>query len=809
VRPSPTGRGCRKRRVRDLQFLKIPRAPQSPDLSPGLSENMERFMSRNIRAYLVPSEDHRRLNEFIGLLLATLAVLIGLSLVSFNPEDPSFNISRNPDFPEKAHNFIGTMGSYVSDLFLQLLGFASFLLPIVLGIYAFCWLTSRKVEAFGARTAGFILMILTLATAFSVISFIPTFRGDIPAGGVVGLLLADKLDETVSTTGSIIILASTFLVSLFLTTTFSFSWAIAKFGPRFAFVGDLRDRFYAWQEKRREEEEFRRAERKRSRKQIVVTPKELPAPVVPQATQAPAEPQPIRPVPRPTLISEREDTAAPTKRGRTQKPSTEPTAPADMPPTTLLHTAIARGEVNEDELRARATLLEQKAAEFEVVGAVQQIHPGPVVTTFEFKPEPGIKYSKITGLGDDLSLALEAEAVRIDRIPGKSTVGIEVPNDKRATIVLRELVESAEYTQANFRLPLALGKDIRGKNIVADLQKMPHLLAAGSTGTGKSVSINTMILSLLYHSRPDQVKMIMIDPKRLELGLYQDIPHLLVPVVTEPKVANNALRWAVMEMETRYKKLATRGVRTLEAYNDQVKQLDIPGLSMNEEGEEPHTPLPYIVIVIDELADLMMTAAREVEESITRLAQMARAVGIHLILATQRPSVDVITGLIKANFPARISFRTTSKVDSRTILDSNGAEQLLGRGDMLFMPPGSSRLMRVHGSLVTEEEVSKVVDFLKAQGRPVYNERILEAPADQPDDEAAGDGELDELYDDAVRIVFEMGKASTSALQRRLRVGYGRAASLLDGMQRAGIVGPPDGSKPRAVLIKKEDYFTE
>jgi len=770
---------------------------------------MERFMSRNIRAYLVPSEDHRRLNEFIGLLLATLAVLIGLSLVSFNPEDPSFNISRNPDFPEKAHNFIGTMGSYVSDLFLQLLGFASFLLPIVLGIYAFCWLTSRKVEAFGARTAGFILMILTLATAFSVISFIPTFRGDIPAGGVVGLLLADKLDETVSTTGSIIILASTFLVSLFLTTTFSFSWAIAKFGPRFAFVGDLRDRFYAWQEKRREEEEFRRAERKRSRKQIVVTPKELPAPVVPQATQAPAEPQPIRPVPRPTLISEREDTAAPTKRGRTQKPSTEPTAPADMPPTTLLHTAIARGEVNEDELRARATLLEQKAAEFEVVGAVQQIHPGPVVTTFEFKPEPGIKYSKITGLGDDLSLALEAEAVRIDRIPGKSTVGIEVPNDKRATIVLRELVESAEYTQANFRLPLALGKDIRGKNIVADLQKMPHLLAAGSTGTGKSVSINTMILSLLYHSRPDQVKMIMIDPKRLELGLYQDIPHLLVPVVTEPKVANNALRWAVMEMETRYKKLATRGVRTLEAYNDQVKQLDIPGLSMNEEGEEPHTPLPYIVIVIDELADLMMTAAREVEESITRLAQMARAVGIHLILATQRPSVDVITGLIKANFPARISFRTTSKVDSRTILDSNGAEQLLGRGDMLFMPPGSSRLMRVHGSLVTEEEVSKVVDFLKAQGRPVYNERILEAPADQPDDEAAGDGELDELYDDAVRIVFEMGKASTSALQRRLRVGYGRAASLLDGMQRAGIVGPPDGSKPRAVLIKKEDYFTE
>ena len=441
-----------------------------------------------------------------------------------------------------------------------------------------------------------------------------------------------------------------------------------------------------------------------------------------------------------------------------------------------------------------------------------QIHPGPVVTTFEFKPEPGIKLSKITGLGDDLCLALEAESVRIDRIPGKSTVGMEVPNNERATIMLRELLESPEYTQSNFKLPLALGKDITGKNIVSDLQKMPHLLTAGSTGTGKSVSINAMILSLLFRSRPDQVKLIMIDPKRLELGLYQDIPHLLVPVVTEPKVAMNALRWAVMEMETRYKKLAARGVRTLEAYNEQVKQLDIPGLSAEQEAvgsEEPPVPLPYIVIIIDELADLMMTSAREVEESITRLAQMARAVGIHLILATQRPSVDVITGLIKANFPARISFRTTSKVDSRTILDSNGAETLLGRGDMLFLPPGSSRLMRVHGPMVTEEEVSKVVEFLKAQGKPIYNQKILEAPAEERETEDGGDGELDELYDDAVRMVLEMGKASTSALQRRLRVGYGRAASLIDGMERAGIVGPPDGSKARALLIKKEDYFSE
>ena len=776
-------------------------------------------MNLNIRTYLIPSEQHRRLNEFIGLLLGTIAVLVGLSLVSFHPQDPSFNISRSPDFPERAHNFIGTIGAYVADVFLQLLGFASFLVPIFLGIYAFHWLTSRKVEAFGARTAGFVLMTVTLAAALSVSSVMPLFRGEIPPGGVLGRLLADKLDETLNTAGSIIVLASSLLISLFLATTFSFSWAAQKLGPRVSFVAGMRDRYYAWQEQRRLRKEFRRVEeRKNARRQVVFTPPNAPASLPltgtpsPVETQASPEPTVIRHIPRsssPNPEREDEPPAAP-KRGRgSRAPAAEPAAPTNFPSTTLLHPPIARAEIREEELRAQASLVEQKAAEFEIVGAVQQIHPGPVVTTFEFKPEPGIKYSRITGLGDDLSLALEAESVRIDRIPGKATIGIEVPNPARSTIMLRELLESPEYTQSNFKLPLALGKDIRGKNIIADLQKMPHLLAAGSTGTGKSVSINTMILSLLFHCRPDQVKLIMIDPKRLELGLYQNIPHLLVPVVTEPKVANNALRWAVMEMETRYKKLATRGVRTLEAYNEQVKQLDIPGLIAEEDAAEPPVPLPYIVIVIDELADLMMTAAREVEESITRLAQMARAVGIHLILATQRPSVDVITGLIKANFPARISFRTTSKVDSRTILDSNGAEQLLGRGDMLFMPPGSSRLMRVHGSLVSEEEVTKVVDFLKAQGAPVYNERILEPPADEQAAEDGGDGELDEVYDDAVRIVFEMGKASTSALQRRLRIGYGRAASLLDGMQRAGIIGPPDGSKPRVLLIKKEDYYSE
>jgi S-DNA-T family DNA segregation ATPase FtsK/SpoIIIE len=342
--------------------------------------------------------------------------------------------------------------------------------------------------------------------------------------------------------------------------------------------------------------------------------------------------------------------------------------------------------------------------------------------------------------------------------------------------------------------------------VVSDLHRMPHLLIAGATGTGKSVSINSLILSILFRSKPDQVKLIMIDPKRLELGLYQDIPHLLVPVVTEPMVAQNALKWAVSEMEVRYKKLAQRGVRTLDAYNEHVKQLPIPGFG-EVDAEEGREQLPYIIIVIDELADLMMVASRDVEEAITRLAQMARAVGIHLVLATQRPSVDVITGLIKANFPARISFRVASKVDSRTILDANGAETLLGRGDMLFLPPGSARLMRAHGPMVTEDEVSRVADYLRAQGNPTYNESVLESPEERRA-KLEPDGATDELYDKAVRLVVEMGKASTSALQRRLRIGYGRAASILDAMEADGLVGPPEGSKPREVLVKP-DYFEE
>jgi len=770
-------------------------------------------MSRTVLGYFAPTE-HRRLNESIGLLLAVIAILIGLSLVSFTSDDPSFNIARSPVLNTKAHNFVGVVGAYFADGFFQLLGYSSYLIPIFLGVYAFYWLASWPVRTVAARVTGALLLIVTLSTMLSWSPSFPRVDGQLPAGGLAGRVIEDNLEGLVNPAGAAVILIAAFFASLFLTTTFSFEWAMGILKPRFAFISAWSERYAAWNEERKLAEALRRSEqRKVPKKQMIAQSRERIA--IPEKEPEIADvPPPVLPrVFKPaSIIAPTQLASAPRAATATAKASTKPgdTTIAQLPPTTLLNIPVALAPINEEELRQRALSVEGKCREFEVDGTIQHIHPGPVVTTFEFKPEPGIKYSKITGLGDDLCLALEAESVRIDRMPGKSTVGIEVPNDKRATIMLRELLESAEYSHSNFKLPLALGKDITGKLVVTDLQKMPHLLTAGSTGTGKSVSINAMILSLLYHSRPDQMKMILIDPKRLELGLYQDIPHLLVPVVTEPKIAQNALRWAVVEMEARYKKLAKRGVRNLEAYNEQIRQLPIPGLGLESNDlDNERDPLPYIVIVIDELADLMMTAAREVEEYITRLAQMARAVGIHLILATQRPSVDVITGLIKANFPARVSFRVATKTDSRTILDSNGAEQLLGRGDMLFLPPGSARLMRVHGPLITEDEVIKVVDFLKTQGKPIYNTRILEEAPEESADGAETDGELDELYTDAVNVVLEMGKASTSALQRRLRVGYGRAASLIDGMERAGIVGPPDGSKPRAVLIKREDFFSE
>ncbi|HLI03507.1 MAG TPA: DNA translocase FtsK [Terracidiphilus sp.] len=538
----------------------------------------------------------------------------------------------------------------------------------------------------------------------------------------------------------------------------------------------------------------------------------------PAAPAAEAPQSPIAPVPNPW--SESGPAAArpePAALPRTQAPAeiaiheradaeirTAPVAPKNvsgfkLPPSTLLNAGEGPQTVREDALREEARVLVEKCAEFDVRGQVVQINPGPMVTTYEFKPEAGVKYSRVTGLADDLCLAMRAESILIERMPGKSTVGIQVPNHERETIHLREVIESETFARAKSRLTLAMGKDINGRIVTADLATMPHVLIAGSTGSGKSVAINAMIMSLLYRTTPSQVRLILVDPKRVELGMYEGIPHLFTPIITEPKLAANALRNAVREMERRLKLLASRSVRNIDQYN---KLFEGAMPSLFEEGEQEE-PLPYIVIIIDELADLMMLDRANVEESITRLAQMARAVGIHLVLATQRPSVDVITGLIKANVPTRISFRLATKVDSRTIVDTNGAEALLGRGDMLFLPPGSSRLMRLHAPYVSEKETAAIVSFWKEQGAAEYVEGFLDSPKDERagmEGAGADEDENDPMFDDAVRLVFEFGKASTSLLQRRLRIGYGRAAHLIDLMERDGLVGPADGSRPRELL---------
>jgi len=477
-----------------------------------------------------------------------------------------------------------------------------------------------------------------------------------------------------------------------------------------------------------------------------------------------------------------------------------------LPPLEFLNEAPPHSEQADAELLGIATRLAEKCKEFNVTGQIKHICPGPVVTTYEFKPDPGVKYSRITSLSDDLCLALKAESIRIDRMPGKPHVGIEVPNPRRETIFLREIIESRPFRESGSKLTIALGKTIDGLNYVSDLAKMPHLLIAGTTGAGKSVGVNALIVSILYRARPDEVKFILIDPKRLELGLYEDIPHLITPIITDPKLASRSLKWAVGEMERRYRDLAGWGVRNIDGYNNEIMRRNL--VQEYDDNGEPWKPLPYLVIIIDELADLMMTSGREVEESITRLAQMARAVGIHLVLATQRPSVDVITGLIKANFPSRISFRVSSKVDSRTIIDTNGAEQLLGRGDMLFLPPGTSRLVRVHGAYIDETEIGKIVANIKAQGAPAYDDTITKS-----EEEALGledmDGDRDEMFEEALRICVEMKRASTSVLQRRLRIGYGRAAAILDMMEREGLIGQADGSRPRPVLGKAYEMIAE
>jgi S-DNA-T family DNA segregation ATPase FtsK/SpoIIIE len=761
--------------------------------------------------FLTPTANPR-LNEFVGFLGGTLGLLMSLSLLSYSPHDAALNVSA-PAAGAAPRNWIGPVGAHGADLLFQGMGYAAFLLPVVLFVLSYRWFRGQAVEGAGAKITGFILLVLSSMALLALLG-LPEVRGVLPAGGALGALLAAGLLAALNPVGAHLVALASLLAALFLTTHFSFS-AVAHWlrGPMTSF-SRVTARWKEWKEARERARMQKRVEKIKIEGRPPVPVQTLPSKEAAARAEADAAPETEESEPRlgPVLLKPEKEFAP----ARAAKSAAEPKIAKGrtsyrLPSPGLLRLAERHEKLEEAELKECAKAIEEKCHEFEVNGNVTQINPGPVVTTYEFKPEAGIKYSRITGLADDLCLALRAESILIERIPGKSTVGIEVPNHHRQTIALREVVESPEFVNSPSKLTIALGKDLIGRIRVADLCQMPHLLIAGATGTGKSVFINSLLMSMLFKATPDELKVVLVDPKRLELGLYEDIPHLFTPVVTDPKLASNVLRNATREMERRLKMLAQRGVRNIDQYNQTFARQESLSL-FDDLNDEEHRPLPYIVIVIDELADLMMVDTNGVEESITRLAQMARAVGIHLLLATQRPSVDVITGLIKANFPARISFRVASKVDSRTILDANGSESLLGRGDMLYLPAGSARLHRIHGPLVTEQEIAALCDFWRAQAKAKYNEELLKPPKDDaasPESaEGGGEGVDDELYEEAVRVVCEMGRASTSTLQRRLRIGYGRAARLIDLMEKDGIVGPADGTKPREVL-KKKDWMRE
>jgi S-DNA-T family DNA segregation ATPase FtsK/SpoIIIE len=730
-------------------------------------------------------------HEFIGIIVLTIAALLFTCLITYHPADASLNSAAHK---ETTDNRIGRLGANTSDVLLQSFGFAAYLLIPPLLVLGWKLILGRETESYWTRIIGMAVLIAAASTALQLSPFWQEGRGYRP-GGAAGALISDALVTYLNVTGTWIVTIGALVLGLLACTSLSLERTFQRLrGEEEADQASLWQRFRAW---RRSRKPVRAVVNIRPAAGPAVEPSPRPAPLKSIPMQ-PSEPriQPAKPADA--------ETARAVPAAERQKPAS--VRKFLLPSIDLLSSAEERFIIDEPELMERARLLAEKCAEFDVHGSITHIHPGPVVTTFEFKPDAGIKYSRITSLVDDLCLGIKAESIRIDRIPGKATVGIEVPNPQREIIMLREVIESDVFRKSGSRLTLALGKVINGGVFVTDLGKMPHLLIAGATGAGKSVAINCMITSILFKATPDEVRFIFIDPKRLELGVYADIPYLLTPIVTDPKEAANALRWATSEMESRYKKLALRSVRNIDQYNALIRstgrQLSLLESSDDEAGEL-EKPLPYLVIVIDELADLMVVSSREVEESISRLAAMARAVGIHLILATQRPSVDVITGVIKANFPCRIAFKVASKVDSRTIIDSNGAEQLLGNGDMLFIPPGTSRLTRVHGAYVSEKETVAIVEHLRKQGRPSYDDSVLTFGEEEVDEEGnpVDLGAQDNLYNDAVRIVVCEGRASTSLLQRRLSIGYGRAAKLIDMMHGNGLVGPAEGSKPREVLV--------
>jgi S-DNA-T family DNA segregation ATPase FtsK/SpoIIIE len=764
----------------------------------------------------------RLLREVEGIFAAAGALFLALSFVSYEPVVPGGNLG-------------GPVGHATADLLVGALGLGGYLIPLYLGVLTWHLFREDGPAVPVAKVAGCAVLVLAVATACALASGGGAAVSAAPLGGWLGGFLAAELRAFLGTSGAVIVTAALLVLSLLLAT--GTSLLVLVEGARRGAADLTRaaaERSRAWWRARwAPEAEVPEGRRRGARGRdgapsILVTAPVAdfrPPPITIEAPGSPKEPR-----------EPKERDRARRERGAAQ--AELPFAGADsyvLPEPSVLdppvHGAV---KVDEEALIASSRILETKLADFGVQGKVVAVRPGPVITTFELEPAPGIKVNRIVTLADDLAMALRAVSVRIlAPIPGKPVVGIEVSNPRRDKVFIRELIESEEFRHAESHLTIALGKDTTGHSVMADLARMPHLLVAGATGTGKSVSINAMILSILFRCSPRDVRFIMIDPKMLELSIYEDVPHLLVPVVTDPKRAAAALANIMREMDYRYRLLHDKGVRSIDSYNRLLareaedrrsgvvelteSEADEPqewaaeppddGLRATDAADERplvHQHLPHVVIIIDELADLMMTVGREIEESITRLAQKARAAGIHLILATQRPSVDVITGLIKANFPARVSFQVTSRTDSRTILDAIGAERLLGEGDMLYLPPGTARVRRIHGSFVSDGDVRRVVDFIKRQEKPSYRMELLKA-----DEAEAGGAEedepYDEMYDEAVRLVTETGQASISWVQRRLRVGYNRAARMIERMERDGVVSSSEGGRPREVLARRID----
>ena len=804
----------------------------------------------------------KRVTELTGLGLVLAGGLLGAMLASYNPNDPSFNTIKGIGATGSAHNLIGTPGAYVADLVVQAIGLSGFLAVVACTVWGIRLALLLEVpKPFWRGT----MLVLAMLFAALVLGALPPMPGlgmfrDHP-GGSLGLVVHARLSATawniptlfLSAVAALLLFAGA--LGLPVLTFFRLGSTMRSFGPWLAGLPALLAR-----------RETAPAEA-RPHRPPAFTPRMAPSfgptpapgaapggkpeedigderePDHDQNAFSPPPAPPAPPAPAPSLWRS-EPAPAPAAAPASSRRSPPPPLPMpgedaayQLPPVDLLRPppmGSRSAQLSEDEMRHHAAGLTGVLGDFGVRGEIKSYRPGPVVTLYELEPAPGTKSSRVIGLADDLARSMSAVSVRVAVVPGRNVIGIELPNPKRETVWLRELLEHDSYARTGARLALVLGKDIGGAPVIADLARMPHLLIAGTTGSGKSVGINTMILSLLYRMTPEQCKFIMVDPKMLELSVYDGIPHLLAPVVTDPKRAVVALKWTVREMEDRYRNMSKLGVRNIEGYNARLREAREAGTPLSrrvQTGFDPDTgkpifeeqpldlnDLPYIVVVVDEMADLMLVAGKDIEAAIQRLAQMARAAGIHLIMATQRPSVDVITGTIKANFPTRISFQVTSKIDSRTILGEQGAEQLLGQGDMLYMA-GGGRVTRVHGPFVADEEVEKIVHFLKAQGEPVYIDAVTEDSDEEGEggDErpsaagsgsgggGAGGGSEDELYDKAVALVARERKASTSYVQRFLRIGYNSAARLIERMEKEGVISKPNVAGKREVLARKPD----